>query len=168
MIERRIAVVDEKVLQAVRLRQEGRSWRECGEVVGMDASNLRKAAVARGYKDSPPENRRAYFAEQFGRIADEANRQLLERLARGEPLKPKELAVVSGIAADKISMADGWGRAGSGGSEGWLQALSRAMEGMQLDMKITPVSAPPKTIDITPDTAHRVAAVVPKREGENG
>ncbi len=82
-------------------------------------------------------------------------------------MKPKELAVVSGIAADKISMADGWGRAGSGGSEGWLQALAERLGEMEIEVKIRHVD-PPKTIDITPDTARRVAAVVSKREGENG
>jgi hypothetical protein len=120
--------VDRKAIEAAKLRAEGRSWRACGEAVGMDPSNLRKALVARGYQESP-QNRRDQLAELFGRAAIEGAKQILERLEAGERITAKETAVIAAICADKVALAEAWARSANEDASDWLQCKPSAEVG---------------------------------------
>jgi hypothetical protein len=113
----------------------------------MDPSNLRKAAITRGYQELP-EQRRDYFAQLFAKVADEAARQLLERLEAGADLSPKELGVVAGIAADKVAAAEGWTRQQGGDAGDWLAAITERLKGSET-VRLE-VSKLPDPIDVTP------------------
>ncbi len=140
--------VDRNVLEAVRLREQGHSWRAIAARLGVDPSNLRKQALARGHSDTVAENRRAYFAAQFTAIADEANRQLLARLENGEPLGPRDLAIVGGIATDKLAAAEAWNRPASEPGN-WIEGLAAALQKLgPVRLELAPALPPP--IDVTP------------------
>jgi hypothetical protein len=142
--------VDHRVEKALRLRAEGRSWREIGKELGCDSGNLYRACVARGYNGVQKE-RRAHFAKLHSEIADEAGRQLLERLQAGEKMTSKELAVIGGISTDKVRDAENWKGQGGGDEGNWLATIaSRLKPDQTLELK---VSAPPKAIDVTPRQA---------------
>ena len=152
----------------IELHKAGWSWRASCEAFGANPSNERKRAKTIGYDPAaqPTATRRERIAAAWDGITTEATRQLQEQLDAGE-IPPKQLPIVAGIGSDKIAAADSWTRGDASKAGDWLKALVKATEGMQLSMRSEPVPSP-KTIDITPDTARRVAAVAPKREDENG
>ncbi len=144
-----LAAVDRKVVEALKLREQGQSWRAAAKAVRMDASNLWKAAKARGYHEHHESNRQR-FAELWSEIAEEAGRQLLERLHQGEKLSAKELAVVGGIGTDKVAAAEGWNRPAPSTSN-WLETFAERLStltSVRLTLETAP--PPPKAVDVTP------------------
>ena len=141
-----LSEVDLRVEKALRLRAGGKSWSAIGDELNTDSGNLYRACVARGYK-SEQKSRRAYFAALHAEIADEAGRQLLERLQNGEVLTSKELAVVGGISTDKVRDAEGWSRQEADDGASWLAALAKRLpEGQSVKLEVSK----PRTVDVTP------------------
>ena len=139
--------VDRRVEKALRLQAEGRSWREIGKELDCDSGNLYRACVARGYNGTQKE-RRAYFEGLHAEIADESGRQLLERLHSGEPMPPKELAVLCGISSDKLEKIAGWSRNNAGDGGEWLATIAARLKPDEtLELKVSKL---PEPINVTP------------------
>jgi hypothetical protein len=146
-----IESVDARVERAVKLRAEGRSWRSIGRELKCDAPTLRRQCFARGYRDLPAQPRatRQELARRWTEIAVEATDQLRERLLEsGDPPTRKELAILGGIATDKVAAAEGWNRPDPGGAGDWIKALTEKLSGLDsIELK---VSTRPSAIDVTP------------------
>ncbi len=135
----------------IELHRAGWSWKSSCEAFGADPSNERKRAKTTGYDPAaqPAATRRERIAAAWDGITTEATRQLQEQLDAGE-IPPKQLPIVAGIGSDKIAAADSWTRGDASKAGDWMKALAQAMEGLQVDVKIVPVSAADQAIDVSP------------------
>jgi hypothetical protein len=124
-------------------------------VLVAEGTPYREAAHAQGYADHRDVYRwakRAGLLEVhskqlvagFRRVAELSSAEIERRLIEEpESISTKDLAVIAGIAADKIAKAERWGSdvdKDDGQSQRWLNAMSRLLEdgGTTLTISIEP------------------------------
>ena len=155
-----LSEVDHRCLKAAELMEAGKSLRGAAKAVGMDPSNLQKAMRVRetyapALQAPQKEARRKQLGEMWGKIAEKAGGHLNDKLDDPESLTAKELAVIGGIATDKVSVAEGWQRQEQGGSS-FLAALTAnlAQSGM-LKLEVIEPDPVEFAVNVTPGAEKR-------------
>jgi hypothetical protein len=132
----------EKIKSALHLVLDGTPYRDAAREVGLAShQDLHRAAKRLGLL----EVHTTRLVEGYKRIADLSNQELERRLAESpEEISTKDLAVVSGIAADKVSAYEGWRHRNHDPAAAAAAAVDRlaALEG-KLKLEITVERTPP-------------------------
>jgi hypothetical protein len=143
-VEGRIAALptNERMKSALRLVASGTDYRRAAEAVGYRSpKDLHGWAKRAGLLDVHSRE----LVAGYRRIANLSNQEIERRLEEApQDISTKDLAVVGGIAADKVARAERWG---SGvGDEGdsaqrWAELLNRvaAQGGARITVELEPI-----------------------------
>ena len=136
-----------KMREALKLVLDGDSFREAAEAVGLQShQDLWRAARRLGIGTSS-----SRVLDGHRRIARLANDELERRLLDdAEGISTKDLAVIGGIASDKLAKAEGWGPEGATEPGSGLDAILNklAATGGTVTLAVSPGE---QAIDVTPD-----------------
>jgi hypothetical protein len=153
--------VSQKVIAGLRWAAAGYNWREVADILGSPdtrSSHIRQMADRYGILKILTGTDRIMNLQR--EIAFEASRATLERI-REDPddVSLKDMAIVAGIATDKVAMREGWKSGGAAGGESSFVAELRkiAEEGHEVKFSLeidagaqVHDAKPPAEIDITP------------------
>jgi len=129
----------DRMREALKLVLDGDSYREAAEAVGLQShQDLWRAARRLGIGTSS-----CRVLDGHRRIARLANDELERRLVHDvDGISTKDLAVIGGIASDKLAKAEAWGRdANSSGNQTGLDRILEALAatgGGRVELSVEP------------------------------
>jgi len=140
----------EAMRKGLHLIRDGVPFRDAAREVGLAShQDLHRAAKRLGLL----EVHTTRLVEGYKRIADLSNQELERRLAESpDEISTKDLAVVSGIAADKISQYENW-RTRSHDPRASAGAFMDRLAALEATLTIKVEQSAPPTIDVTPRKA---------------
>lgn len=141
----------ERMKAAVRLVAEGMAFRDAAVQVGYrDHREVYRWAKRAGLLEVHTKR----LVDSYRRIAALSNAELERRLTEApEEIATKDLAVISGISADKAAKYEGWGKQadddpGPHRMLDWLEEMVKS--GRNLELKVSPHPRDAEAIDVRP------------------
>src|SRR5215468_8194713 len=135
--------IAERMRRALLRIVYGSSCREAAREEGYAShQDVARAARRFGLLDASKER----LLNGARRVAQLSQEELEERLTtESEEIGAKDLAIIAGIAIDKVARAERWDRAGSE-ADGYLDAMDRVADlirerGIKLELRVSPAPA---------------------------